>query len=310
MTEASQVRRGHVIAVANQKGGVGKTTNSINIAAAMGELGYQSLIVDLDMTAGATKALNAPTSGWMSTFELITGEEPTDCIIDDTEEEVPLPRGVHLIPSSRKLVELDAWLTLADNRWVNPLDLLIAPLATLRPRYDFIFLDSPPQITKTSLPALKAADFVILAAAPDRLAVDGLADALTDIRNAQKAGNTDLRLLGVVMCAFSKNLTRLARELLRYVDEHICDERGNSLRFDTAVYRTVAIQEATRAGTSIFGYQADHAAAEQYRALAREVLARIDVGSRIVELTPHAPPSQPDPTTTGEAESGEVAANA
>jgi len=196
---------------------------------------------------------------------------------------------------------------------VNPLDLLLEPVSKLRGHYDYIFLDTPPQITKTSLPAFKAADYVLLSATPERLAVDGLADALTDIRNAQRAGNANLRLLGVVICAFGKNLTRLARELIRYIDEHIQDPDGRSLKFDTEIHRTVAIQEAQRAGTSIIGYQPSHPASEQYRALARELVARIAATSD-AELTPASPPprkastattSDPEPT-----QPGEVAANA
>ena len=197
MNDVPRPRDTQIITVANQKGGVGKSTNSINICAALGERGYRCLLIDLDATSGGTKALKVPTSGWVGTFELITGEEePIGCIIDETEEEIALPRGVHLVPSSRKLNELDAWLLNPDNRWANPLDLLIEPLSKLKGEYDFIFLDTPPQITKTSLPAFKVADYVILTATPEKLAVDGLADALTDINNAQRAGNSDLQLLG------------------------------------------------------------------------------------------------------------------
>ena len=91
----------HVIALGNQKGGVGKTTNTINIAAALGELGRTSLIIDLDMTAGATKSLGAPTEGWISTFELLTGAEDAEgTIIGDDEKEVSLPPNIHLVPSA------------------------------------------------------------------------------------------------------------------------------------------------------------------------------------------------------------------
>ena len=94
-----------VIAVGNQKGGVGKTTNTIQLAGALTERGRRSLIIDLDMTSGATKALRAPTDGWISSFELLTGaENALDTIITNDEPEVPLPPGVHLVPSSRKLL--------------------------------------------------------------------------------------------------------------------------------------------------------------------------------------------------------------
>jgi len=167
----------HVIVVGNQKGGVGKTTNTINMAAALSQLGRTSLIIDLDMTAGATKSLGAPTEGWISSFELLTGAEDAEgTIIGDNEREVTLPPNIHLVPSSRKLAELDTFL--ASNPWVVHQDLLLEPIRRLRGRYDYIFLDTPPQVTKTTVPALKAADFVILSAMPDHLAIAGIADAL------------------------------------------------------------------------------------------------------------------------------------
>src|SRR5262250_2570635 len=96
-------RTTYVIVVGNQKGGIGKTTNTINMAAALSQLGRTSLIIDLDMTAETTKSLEAPTEGWISSFELLTGaENAEDTIITNSEEEVPLPPNVHLVPSSRK----------------------------------------------------------------------------------------------------------------------------------------------------------------------------------------------------------------
>ncbi len=318
MNSTQNQRSTKIITVANQKGGVGKSTNSINIAAAMGERGLRSLLIDLDATSGATKALKAPTTGWVSTYELITGEEdPMDCIIDEREEEVPLPRGVDLIPSSRKLNELDAWLLHPDNRWANPLDLLLEPLNKLRGQYDFIFLDTPPQITKTSLPAFKAADWVILSATPEKLAVDGLADALTDINNAQNAGNHALQLLGVIFCSFARGRgqTRLSRKLIDYVETHLKRPDGSSFKFETDIHRSVAIQEAQQMGQSIFEYASDGPSAEQYRELAKEVLERISTQSRAV-LNPVAPPAPATtsfdaavgPEAVGESE--EVAGNA
>lgn len=273
MREVSAART-RVIAVGNQKGGVGKTTNTIQLAGALSELGRKSLIIDLDMTCGATKSLGAPTEGWNSTFELLTGtEDPENTIIDEREVEVPLPPGIHLIPSSRKLAELDNFL--ATHPFLVAQDLLLQPLNQLRGRYDYIFLDTPPQITKTTVPALKAADYVILAAMPDHLAISGLGDALKDISTAQRFGNARLTLLGVVICAMRRPVTRLARELVDYVDRVCVDGAGNPLKFDTEVSQTVVLQEAQKKRTTIFQYEPSHPVAEQYRALAREVEGRI-----------------------------------
>lgn len=263
-----------VIAVGNQKGGVGKTTNTIQLASALAERGRVSLLVDLDMTSGATKALGAPTEGWVSSYELLTGaESPADTIITNDEEEVRLPPNVHLVPSSRKLAELDTFLAL--NPWVIHQDMLIEPIRQLRGRYDYVFLDTPPQKTKTTIPALKAADFVILSAMPDHLAVSAMAEALQDIVSAQRHANPRLALLGVILCALPKPRTRLARELCGYVERTCVGPTGETLKFRTEISRSVVIQEAQRVGKTIFQYQADHMVADEYRALARELEDRL-----------------------------------
>lgn len=263
-----------VITVGNQKGGVGKTTNTIQLAGALSERGRLSLIVDLDMTSGATKSLNAPTEGWVSSFELLTGaENAEDTIITNDENEVKLPQNVHLVPSSRKLAELDTFLL--QNPWVIHQDLLLDPIKRLRGKYDYIFLDTPPQKTKTTIPALKATDFVILCAMPDHLAVSALGEALQDIATAQKHANPTLALLGIIVCSMPRPKTRLARELGAYVERTCVDPEGNTLKFGTEITRSVVLQEAQRVGKTIFQYQGDHSVADEYRALAKEVEERI-----------------------------------
>ena len=272
--EVKKEKKTVVISVGNQKGGVGKTTNTIQLASALAERGRLSLIIDLDMTSGATKALRAPTEGWNSAFELLTcTENAEDTIIDNNEEEVPLPHNVHLIPSSRKLAELDTFLS--QNPWVIHQNLLVEPINRLRGRYDYIFLDTPPQKTKTTIPALKVADWSILSAMPDHLAVSALGEALLDIATAQKFANSNLMLHGVIVCAMPKPKTRLARELVSYVERTCVDIIGKSLKFSTEISRSVIIQEAQRVGQSIFQYRPDHLVADEYRALARELEARI-----------------------------------
>jgi len=310
MEEGTKDRETAVIAVANQKGGVGKTTNCIQLAGALAELGRRSLIVDLDMTAGATKVLGAPTTGWQSTYELLTGaENAEECIITDEDEEVKLPRGIHLIPSSRKLVELDQFL--AKDAWVVPQDILLEPIRRLRGRYDYIWLDTPPQITKTTVPAYKAADFVVLSALPTHLSTEGLADALKDIASAQKHGNPELRLLGVIVCAVRKPLTRLARQLVDYVQKKILAPDGSTLKFATDISLSVVLQDAEKLHKTIFESEPSHPCAEQYRAVARELEARIRaIRADGVTLLPKPPKALPAPVSTTEPETGEVAANA
>lgn len=305
----------HVIAVTNQKGGVAKTTNCISLAAALAELGRVSLIIDLDMTAGATKVLGAPTTGWVSTFELLTGTEPAeDCIITDQDEEVKLPAGIHLIPSSRKLVELDQQLS--KDAWVVPQDILLEPIRQLRGRYDYVFLDTPPQITKTTVPAYKSADFVLLSALPTHLSTEGLAEALKDIQSAQKYGNPNLQLLGVIVSGVRRPLTRLARQLVDYVEKKITAPDGTSLKFPTDVSLSVKLQDAEKLHQTIYQYAPDSDIAEQYRAIARELEARIRKwakDTKDVVLVPVArtePPEPPQPSPEPETAKPEEALNA
>ena len=272
MTE--KIRNTVVIAVGNQKGGVGKTTNTIQLAGALAERGRKSLIIDLDMTSGATKALRAPTDGWNSSFELLTGAESAeDTIITNDESEVALPPNIHLVPSSRKLAELDTFL--AQNPWLIHQNLLLEPINRLRGKYDYVFLDTPPQKTKTTIPALKAADYAVLSAMPDHLAVSALAEALSDIVAAQRHANSNLALLGVILCAVPRPKTRLATALVGYVEQSCVDATGRTLKFSTEISRSVVVQESQRAGQTIMQYQGDHPVADEYRTLAKEFEDRL-----------------------------------
>jgi chromosome partitioning protein len=145
----------------------------------------------------------------------------------------------------------------------------------LRGRYDYVFLDTPPQKTKTTIPALKAADYAVLSAMPDHLAVSALAEALSDIAVARRHANPSLALLGVIVCALPKPRTRLARELVDYVARTCTDPLGRTLKFTAEISRSVVIQEAQRMGRTIFQYQGDHPVADEYRALARELEERL-----------------------------------
>lgn len=263
-----------VICVGNQKGGVGKTTTCVQLAAAFAERGALCLIIDLDMTAGATKLLRAPTQGWNDSFDLITGTESAfDVVIDNDDPEVKLPKNLHLVPGSTRLRDLEQYLF--THEWIVHQDMLLAPLTQLRERYDFIFLDTPPQSTKTTVPALKAADFVILSTMPDRLAIEALHDALRQIQTAKAGPHPDLTLLGVLVHAIPSPKTRLARGLLQALSSLPDIAPGIPLKFVTDVVRTVVVQEAMQAGKTIFEYAPDHNAAQQYRALADEVRQRI-----------------------------------
>jgi len=267
--------KAHVICVGNQKGGVGKTTTCVQLAAAFAERGSRCLIIDLDMTAGATKLLRAPTQGWTDSFDLLTGAESAiDVVIDNTDPEIELPPNLHLVPGSARLRDLDQFLY--THEWIVHQDMLMGPMAQLREVYDYIFLDTPPQNTKTTVPALKASDAVILSTMPDRLAVEALHDALRQIKTAKAGPHPDLVLLGVVVHAVPSPETRLARGLVKSLQGLPDVAPGIPLKFATDITRTVVLQEATQAGKTIFQYAPEHRAAKQYSALAHEVDARLE----------------------------------
>src|SRR5262249_49243395 len=191
MTSTPNERHTHVIAIGNQKGGVGKTTNCVNLATALAELGRKSLIWDLDSNCGSTRHFGIPEEAkFFGTFEVLTGRERAlDVVITgEAEDEVVLPKNVHLIPARRNLEGIDGVLRETDKFFV-PRDILLEPIKTLRGLYDYIFLDTAPHATTPTIASYMAADFFILAAVPEHFAIDGLKAALDDIRTAKKRGN-------------------------------------------------------------------------------------------------------------------------
>ena len=150
-----------------------------------------------------------------------------------------LPPNIHLVPSSRKLAELDTFLV--QNPWLIPPDLLIGPMNRMRGPYDQIFLNTPLQKTKTRIPTLKVADYGVLSAMPDNLAVNGLAQATLDVTAAQRHVKARLQLPGVIMCAVPRPKTRLARELIAFVEQTCRDAEGQSLKLSREISRSVAV---------------------------------------------------------------------
>ena len=149
--------RTHVIAVGNQKGGVGKTTNTVHLAAALGQIGKKCLIWDLDMNHGATLHLGVPPEAFDGTFMVLAEERRAEeVIIDEKEPDVELPPNVHLIPSSRDLERLEAVLA-AKDRFYDPRRILVNPISSLRGKYDYIFLDTAPNATAPTIASYVAA---------------------------------------------------------------------------------------------------------------------------------------------------------
>src|SRR3954454_20758245 len=263
-----------VIAVGNQKGGVAKTTNTVHMAAALGERGRRCLIIDLDMNQGATRHLGITSEAFLGSYEMLIGEElAEDVIITNDDEGVELPPNVHLISARRNLEKVEQALLQA-NKFVITQDVLIEPLRSLEGKYDYIFLDTAPNATTPTIAAYKAAKWFILSALPDPFAISGLTDALQDIHTAQRHGNPDLRILGVVLSGIDGRKTRLATSLISYVEEKFAVDGGPSAKFKTTISRSTVVPEAQKLGKTVFQTDPTHKVTQQYRELAREVEER------------------------------------
>ena len=271
----------YVIAVGNQKGSVGKTTTAVNLAAALGTLGKRSLIIDLDANCGATRCFGIPSESYQGSYEVLLGDEDpiSVALTTDAEEGIEMPQGVSLIPSSRDLERIDGEL-IQKHRLTDYRDCLRRPIQKIvaSGRWDFVFLDTAPNINTPTAAAYRVAEWFILTATPERLAIEGLNDAMSDIDTVRQHNNPDLRLLGVVLSCVNRR-TRLASEILGWVEETF---KGAGLYgdFNTRISSTVAVPMAQQHGKTIFQTEPAHKVAEEYRLLAREMISRLEASQR------------------------------
>lgn len=273
-------RRAEIIAVGNQKGGVGKTTNTVHLAAALAEMGRHCLIVDLDMNHGATRHFGIEADAYPGTFEIMIGaESPLDVLVTQ-DDEPTLPDRVHIIVSRRKLEDVDHALS-AKSKFLSLRDILHGPLSKLTELYDYIFLDTAPSATTPTKAAYTVADWFILTALPEPFAIDGLRDALVDIQDAQERANPKLQLLGVVLSGVDKRTT-LANTLTKYVDEVFAPGQQGSLKFQTTIGRSTVIPKVQKEGMTLFQSYPSHPVTQQYRELALEVEKRLGKGVPVV----------------------------
>lgn len=231
---------GTIIAVGNQKGGVGKTTNTVHIAAALGQRGHRCLIMDLDPAAGATKHLGIPENSFSGTLELLTTDETVRTLaISDR-----MPPGVDLIPSRPQLSEIDSVVS----KFVDRTSILDRPVAEARSNYDFVFLDTGPSAAfTTTVAAYSIADWFLLSSFPHPLSLGGLTEAFKDIADVRKRRNPGLEVLGVVFTNVDGRATRLRAQLEQVVNEAL---PGRS--FETSISQAVILPDASGRGKTVF----------------------------------------------------------
>lgn len=298
MTNKKKIRPGRTVAFGNQKGGVTKTSTIVNLAAALSEMGQRVLVWDLDVNCGSTRLFGVPAGITVyGTYEVMTGDENAeDVIIKPGDlEEVSLPENVHLIPAHTKLEGIEAALGDKLGPFAMSHQALREPLESVSDQYDFVFLDTSPSMTPPTKAAYMAADYFILTAVPERLAIEGLVNAIRYIGHAHKGGNPDLRLMGVVMNQVPGRTTTLSKLLLGEVERHFGG--GDEFRrpFENYISASTIVPSVQQSGKTLVEAAPDHKVTNQYRALAREFLARFEKLEG-VSIEPRPRPEAPTAT--------------
>jgi chromosome partitioning protein len=250
---------GSIYAIANQKGGVGKTTTAVNVAACIAEAGYPSLLVDIDPQANATVGLGHPKDSEPSIYDVLTGAASAeDAIVEST---IP---GLHLLPANPDLAGANVELP----RRPGSETCLRDALTGIRERFAFTLLDCPPSLGPLTVNALVAADRVIVPVQTEYFALEGLAGLLDTLGLIQRELNPRLTVAGMIL-TMHDGRTRLARDVEREVREHFPD-----LVFDTVIPRNVRVGEAPSFGVPVTAHAPNSAGSAAYLKLAKEVAAR------------------------------------
>jgi chromosome partitioning protein len=250
---------GTVYAIANQKGGVGKTTTAVNVAACIAEAGYATLLVDIDPQANATLALGVPKDIEPNIYDVLSGGCDLDAAICETDI-----GQLKLVPAHPDLAAANVELP----REPGSERRLRDALSVTRQRFDHVLLDCPPSLGPLTVNGLVAADRVIVPVQTEYFALEGLAGLLDTLALIQRELNPRLTVAGMLL-TMHDGRTRLARDVEREVREHF-----PSLVFDTVIPRNVRIGEAPSFGRPVIHHDPHCPGADAYFSLAREVAAR------------------------------------
>ncbi|NDV44495.1 ParA family protein [Flagellimonas sediminis] len=251
---------GKIIAIANQKGGVGKTTTTVNLAASLGVLEQKVLLIDADPQANATSGLGIDVdSVEHGTYQLLEHTMGVDDVIISTDSP-----NVDLIPAHIDLVAIEIELVDKDNREY----MLKEALKDLGDRYDYVLIDCAPSLGLLTLNALTAADSVMIPIQCEYFALEGLGKLLNTVKSVQRIHNNDLDIEGMLLTMYDSRL-RLSNQVVEEVKKHFAD-----MVFDTIIQRNVRLSEAPSYGESIIKYDASSKGASNYLNLANEILKK------------------------------------
>ncbi len=258
-----------IIAITNQKGGVGKTTTTVNLAAALASQGQKVLLADLDPQAHLTTSLgHDPRKDQVSAYEvLVKGSSLDECVQDVRENLALLPAGMDLAAAEQELVSV-----------VGRETILRDVINSCGRPYDFVLIDCPPSLGLLTLNALSASREVFIPLQPHFLSLQGLSQLLESVLLVQRRINPELKISGLMFCMYDGRTT-LTTEIVRDIEEFFAEQRSgespwqNIRVFETRIRRNVKLAECPSHGQTIFEYDARCHGAQDYLSLAGEVLA-------------------------------------